>query len=352
VAEDKRLRATRHDTVKIHADTEIEAISGQRPYEVRYRSHLPLVNADQCNGCGICFQECPVSGAILQEWNPRVGPYVAIRRDLCRYFDNAACTLCRDACPQEAIHLSTETQQGVLKADAILVTTGFSTYYPVDKPYGYNQFQNVITSLDAERLLREYRVMKRPSDGRPAGRIAFIQCVGSRDARLGHSWCSKICCGSSMRMARLIQSRQKNAQIAFFYIDVQTFGKDFQCFYRKARENIEMIRAIPGDIIRTDKDELEVIYFDPGTKVSKEILFDVVVLSVGLFPSGDNERMARILDLTLDESGFMPPYGNDRHPAPTGIYTAGTAIGPMSIAESVSSAEKAAFDIVRDLGVR
>ena len=155
-----------------------------------------------------------------------------------------------------------------------------------------------------------------------------------------------------MRMARLIQSRQKDVQIAFFYIDVQTFGKDFQCFYQSARENIQMIRAIPGDIIKTATDELEVIYFDPETKVSKEALFDVVVLSVGLLPSGDNQRMARILDLTLDESGFMPTDGNDRHPAPVGIYTAGTAMGPMSIAESVSSAEKTAFDILRYLDVR
>ncbi len=149
-------------------------------------------------------------------------------------------------------------------------------------------------------------MMKRPSDGRPAGRIAFVQCVGSRDAQLGHPWCSKICCGSSLRMARLIQSRRKDAQITFFYIDVQTFGKDFQSFYRNARENVRMIRAIPGDILRTDTDELEVIYFDPDTHASKESLFDIVVLSVGLLPAGDNGRMARILDWTADESGFMP----------------------------------------------
>lgn len=352
VAEDKLLRATRHANVNIHAATEIQTISGQRPYHIHYFSHSPLVNADQCNGCGICFQKCPVPGAILQGRAPRVGPYVAIRRDLCRYFDNAACSLCRDVCPQGAIHLSAATQSGAINADAILVATGFAPYNPSGKPYGYGQFQNVITSLDAERLLRENTLMKRPSDGRLAGRIAFIQCVGSRDARLGHSWCSKICCGSSMRMARLIQSRQKDVQIAFFYIDVQTFGKDFQCFYQNARENLEMIRAIPGDIIRTDADELEVIYFDPETKVSKEALFDVVVLSVGLLPSADNARMARILDLTLNENGFMPSYGNHRHPAPAGIYTAGAAMGPMSIAESVSSAEKTVFDIVRYLGVR
>lgn len=247
---------------------------------------------------------------------------------------------------------SPTTQSGEMDADAILVATGFSPVDPSDKPYGYGQFPNVITSLEAERLLRENWVMKRPSDGRVAQRLAFIQCVGSRDASQGRPWCSKICCGSSMRMARLIQSRQKDVRITFFYIDVQTFGKDFQCFYQRTRQSIAMIRSIPGDIVSTGADELEVIYFDPQTNASTEARFDVVVLSVGLAPSDDNLPMAQLLGLTTDESGFLPPGGNDRHPVPAGIFTAGAATGPMSIAESVSSAEKTVYDIAGYLGVR
>lgn len=155
-----------------------------------------------------------------------------------------------------------------------------------------------------------------------------------------------------MRMARLIQSRQEECQITFFYIDVQTFGTDFPCFYQNARENFAMIRAIPGDIVKAQSDELAVIYFDPQTKASTEALFDVVVLSVGLAPSADHQPMARMLDLTLDEGGFMPVCGPDGHTAPAGIFTAGAAMGPMSIADSVSSAEKTVFDISRYLGVR
>lgn len=248
-------------------------------------------------------------------------------------------------------HRSGQSRSAAIQADAILVTTGFSPYDPSEKPYGYGQFENVITSLDAERLLRENTLIRRPSDGQPARRMAFIQCVGSRDARLGHDWCSKICCASSMRMARLIQSRQPDTQITFFYIDVQTFGKDFQCFYQIARENFSMIRAIPCDIFRTAADDLEVIYFDPHDKASKEAFFDVVVLSIGLVPGRDNADMARMLGLPLDASGFMHPGGDDRRAWPAGVYTAGAATGPMTIAESVSSAEKSVFDIVRYLGV-
>jgi heterodisulfide reductase subunit A len=349
VAEEKLHQVTRNPNVEIHTGTQIDAVSGRNPFQIAYRTHSPLVNADRCNGCGICFEKCPVPGAILQGQAPRVGPYVAIRRDLCRFFDNAACSLCRDTCPQGAIDLSHRAQTATMLADAILVATGFSPYNPSDKPYGYGRFPNVITSLDAERRLREHAGMKRPSDGRSAGRIAFVQCVGSRDAQLGHPWCSKICCGSSLRMARLIQSRQKDVQISFFYIDVQTFGKDFQSFYRNARENIRMIRAIPGDVLRTDTDELKVIYFDPQTRASEEAVFDVVVLSVGLLPASDNGRTARILDWAAAESGFMPNHASRRQPAPVGIFSGGAATGPMTIAESVGSAEKTVFDMVRYL---
>jgi len=351
IAEDKVSRVAGNPDITIHTGTQIEAVAGQRPFRIRYRSHSPLVNADRCNGCGICLQKCPVPGAILQGLAPRVGPYVAIRRDLCRYFDNAACTWCRDACPQQAIHLSSDSHTGDIRADALVVATGFTPYNPAAKPYGYGCFQNVITSLDAERQLREQYLMKRPTDGRPAKRIAFIQCVGSRDAKLGHLWCSKICCGSSLRMARLIQSRQADAQITFFYIDVQTFGKDFQCFYRTAQDKITMIRAIPGDITQSATGELQVVYFDPDANASREAPFDIVVLSVGLLPCGDNAHIAEKLDWTLDTEGFYPSHQDTNRPAPQGVYTAGAAMGPMSIAESVGSSEKTVYELIQYLGV-
>lgn len=350
VAEEKLLRALQNPNVTIHAGTQIQALSAHSPYLIEYRVRSPLVNADQCDGCGLCFQKCPVPGAILKGRAPRVGPYVAIRRDLCRYFSDQACSLCRDACPRGAIQLSSTALTGTQQADAILVATGFAPFNPVDKPYGYGKFPNVITSLDAERILREHGVMRRPSDTETAHRIAFVQCVGSRDARLGHLWCSKICCGSSLRMARLIQSRQAEAHITFFYIDAQTFGKDFQRFYAQACDNIEMIRAIPGDIFRTDRDELEVVYFDPVSKKPVEARFDLVVLSVGLLPSSGNRPMAEALNWSLDANGFIPSHNSSSNPVPQGVFSAGAARGPMSIAESVGSAEKTVYEIVRYLG--
>ena len=347
VVEEKLQRASSRTNVSIRTGTTIHTVSGKQPYTLQYLAHSPLVNADRCNGCGICLQKCPVPGAILQGRAPRVESYTAIRQELCRYFDQAACTLCRDTCPQGAIDLSETPQSGTIHADAVVLATGFAPYNPSEKPYGYGLYPDVITSLDADRQLREDIVLKRPSDGRAARRVAFIQCVGSRDARLGHNWCSKICCGSSLRMARLIQSRQPDATIEFFYIDIQTFGRDFPLFYQQARNQFTMVRAIPGEVRAGRSDDLTVIHFDPQSGESREASFDIVVLSIGLLPSPDNPHLARLFDLTLDETGGLPVGSENR--VPPGIFTAGTALGPMTISQSVGSAEKAVFELVRYL---
>jgi heterodisulfide reductase subunit A len=234
-----------------------------------------------------------------------------------------------------------------LNADALLVTTGFTAYDPSSKPYGYGQFANVLTNLDAERILHATGVLARPSDGRLPRRMAFIQCVGSRDHRIGHNWCSKICCGSALRMARLVQSRQPGTAVTFFYIDVQSFGRQFQATYDGCRDRIRTVRAIPADIRKTADDDMQVTFFDPQERNATDAVFDLVVLSAGLTPSADNAILASVLGMRLLDNGFYCPHDNDAQPP--GMFAAGAALGPMSIAESIDSAGKAAFDMVRYL---
>jgi heterodisulfide reductase subunit A len=293
LAEEKLRQVTCHDRVEMFPSTQIEAVSGHSPVRIRYQVQSPLVNADH----------------------------------------------------SDASHI------GELEADAVVLATGFEPYHPSDKPYGYGRFPNVITSLDAERLLRENYTILRPSDGKPVKRRAFFQCVGSRDARLGHVWCSKICCGSSLRMARLMLSRQTDLAITFFYIDVQTFGKDFQSTIDQVRECISMVRAIPSEIRTTAGDDLEVIYFDPRTGDAREDRFDVVVLSVGLLPSADNPGLARTFDLLLDGNAWLPGFASQDQKMASGIFTAGSASGPMTIAQSIGSAEQTVYAVLRYLDV-
>ena len=306
-----------------------------------HAAQLACKATDSCVRCGAC---------VVQDKQQR-----ATGRSHVKIYTAATVDAISDRSPFDLHYRSTSSVRadtGTFTADAILVATGFSTTDPVDKPYGYGRFPNVVTSLEAEGILRRAARMTRPSDGRPANRIAFVQCVGSRDVRMGHLWCSKICCGSSMRMARLIQFRNPEAQVTFFYIDVQTFGKDFDCVYRTARDHFEMIRAIPGEIHPTGADQLEAIYFDPDKRESTQSQFDVVVLSVGLQPSPGNAHLAGLLDYRLDVDGFMARHSNREQDTPTGIFTAGTATGPMSVAESVSSAEQAAYDVIKCLGAK
>jgi heterodisulfide reductase subunit A2 len=239
-----------------------------------------------------------------------------------------------------------QARSGTLRVDAVLLTSGFTLYDPSEKPYGYGKFPNVLTNLDAERILSEHDVLRRPSDGRVAEQIAFIQCVGSRDARIGHPWCSKICCGSALRMAGLIQHRQPRVSVTFFYIDVQTFGRNFDLYYDHTRTRVRMLRAIPGDIFKTHDDRLQVTWFDPLTHQSKESLFDTVILSTGLTPSPDNRQLSAMFGWPLTATGFFQQHDCGSEALPGGVFTAGAALGPMSIAETLDSAGKAVRDMV------
>ncbi|OQY60427.1 MAG: hypothetical protein B6245_01595 [Desulfobacteraceae bacterium 4572_88] len=232
------------------------------------------------------------------------------------------------------------------ETDAIILATGFRAFDPENKkPYGYKLFDNVITNLELERMLREKSIVSRPSDQQMPKKIAFVQCVGSRDSKLGNLWCSKICCGSALRMARLIKMRQPETEITFFHIDVQTFGRDFQTFYEAAQNEVRMVRAIPGDVFKTDDDGLKVSCFDNSAQENVDEIFDLLVLSVGITPGRDTKNLSALLNLKTTDTGFFEA-------SQEGIFTAGAALGPMSIAEAVASAGYAACEALNYLDIQ
>ena len=225
--------------------------------------------------------------------------------------------------------------------DAVILANGFQSFDPKDKPYGYGLFANVITNLELEDMLRRQGVPRRPSDNQPPRRMAFIQCVGSRDAQLGNLWCSKVCCASALRMARLIHMRRPEAEITFFYIDVQTFGTVFQTYYEAVDAEIDMRRVIPGDVYHTGDDRLKITTYDVATQQSRDELYDMVVLSVAITPAADNRQLAEQFGASLLDNGFFDsnPIGAN---GSQGVFFAGTAKGPMRIAEAVVSGSQAA----------
>ncbi len=203
-----------------------------------------------------------------------------------------------------------------------------------------------------EKMLKQTGEAKKPIDNKRPQKIAFIQCVGSRDAKLNHLWCSKVCCGSALHMARLIKERQPETEITFFYMDVQTFGKDFEQFYKETQKEVKMIRAIPGDFYEMDDQRLKVNVVNNSTHETMEEIFDLVVLSVGITPCEDIGTVSRMFKIESDEFGFLKTGDKELSVSKNGVFTAGTVQGPMSISETIAGAGSAAWKIIKYLNAR
>jgi heterodisulfide reductase subunit A len=351
IVEEKLGQAVQDPRIRILTGSRIENISKKERYVICLNQKPAYINAQKCSACGICLQQCPQEGAIIRGVSRNQSPFFAINEKECLYLTDQSCRRCQEVCPEKAIALDASADQVTTEADAVVLATGFALFDPQNKPYGYGVFKNVVTSMELEDMMRREGQIARPSDGKPAQKIAFIQCVGSRDAKLDHLWCSKICCGSALRMAGLIKARQPESEICFFYIDTQTFGKDFGPFYQRIQEEVRMIRAIPGDIFETPQGQLRVYYAAHETHETLEEIFDCVVLSIGLQPCKENLDIAGQLNLKRGGSDFINSKDIEGQSSNNGVFSAGTVGGPMSIAESIASAGEATLKILKYLAV-
>jgi len=152
-------------------------------------------------------------------------------------------------------------------------------------------------------------------------------------------------------MAGLLKARQPEIQVTFFYMDVQTFGRDFDEFYAKIRKDVRLIRAIPGDIYPAADDQLRVTFLDNTSSETFQEEFDLVVLSVGMTPCQGIQETTETLKLQLAETGFVQRADKGGLTSEKGVFTAGSVTGPMSIPESIASAGKTAFGMAKNLGV-
>ncbi|VEN74084.1 conserved hypothetical protein [Candidatus Desulfarcum epimagneticum] len=292
--------------------------------------------AEECVKCGACAAEDILKRA---QKDPRIEIITNARiKEIQKKSDAGRFTARIERSPGDA---APETLE--ISADAVIAASGFSPFDPEKKPYGYKKFENVITGLALEEMIRAEGLPLRPSDGKPPARMAFIQCVGSRDSRLGHLWCSRICCGSALRMAALTRYRSPETEISFFYIDVQHFGRDFETRFEKIRNDIEMIRAIPGDVFEIEEKNLSLSWFDKKTEKSLEKTTNLLVLSAGMTPRAPAFLNGLIPpDTPEQDAGFLPDALRDEM-AGRGVFCAGTVSGPMTIEESSADGALAAF---------
>lgn len=318
----------------------------RNPFLGGHAARLSCKATDRCVKCGACLVPEAVSAVAS---DPRIAVHTACRAEAARapsggFSFAIRCHAAEAASAFGAPAIGPDAPPVTGSADALVLAAGFEVFDPKDKAYGYGLFPNVITNLELEDMLRSGGAAVRPSDGTFARRVAFIQCVGSRDAKLGHLWCSTFCCAAALRAARKIKAGRPETDLTVFFIDIQTFGRDFESFYGRCRQEIRFVRAIPGDAFQVEGGGVRLGFIEDGSRRSIEAVFDLVVLSTGMMPPAELKPTADRLGLPLTAAGYAAPT------AGTGVFAAGAVRGPMTIADTIADARHAAGQALAYLG--
>ncbi|MFZ5586498.1 MAG: FAD-dependent oxidoreductase [Thermodesulfobacteriota bacterium] len=307
-----------------------------RGFRARVGQRPAYIDPARCDGCGVCVELCPAAaeGALRAPRAPGDRPLMAIDPARCLHFMDGRSSLCSEACPQAAIDFGAVGVERGLDVDAVVLASGFAPCPGGEQErLGHGRVPGVLTALELEEMVKRRGMAVRPDDGAPARRIAFIQCVGSRQ-RLGRNYCSRVCCGYALRLGRALKARQ-GAAVTVFYMDLQSYGHDPDGFLAAAGEELELVRALPYDVWEGPGGGVRLEYQAQSGQAPQARDFDLVALSVGMAAGADNPRLAAALGLDLDAFGFLA--GGD------GVFTAGAALGPMDVAEAVASAGRAAL---------
>jgi heterodisulfide reductase subunit A len=336
-----------HPGIELYLRTRVTAVTREGSgYLVTLERRPAYIDPERCTDCGLCLAKCPVveQGAIRRTNLVGQRPRLAIDPAVCVYFRDRQSTLCRDVCPEEAIRFDLEPTTETVRMDAVVLATGFQAYDPATKPrFGYGQVPNVITGLDLETQLKRDGAPRRPSDGRTPRRVAFIQCVGSRE-RERHNYCSRVCCGYALRLGRALRHRF-GCEVTVFYMDIQSFGHAFDEFLAAAEGELDLIRQIPGEAWPGEDGEVLVQYVADPAQGQIFRPFDLLVLSVGVAPNPANAALADWLGLGLDEHGFVAEPSPEAGP----VFLAGTVTRPLDVSEVVAHAGRAARETIRYL---
>jgi heterodisulfide reductase subunit A len=361
----KMVDVVQHPNITLLTYSEIKSITGFiGNFKVNVVRKARYINEALCTGCGTCAEKCPVKG-VPNEFDlglgerkaayvpfPQAVPLIyTIDEQSCLHFTKGICGVCAKFCPVNAVDFDQKDREIEFEVGTIIIATGFDLFDSNLKPeYGYSNYKDVITNLEFERLVNAAGPtsgkLLRPSDGKEPEKIAFIQCIGSRDV-LTNPWCSRICCMASIKHAHQIKEKKPNAQVSIFYIDLRAFGKGYEeFFWRTQEEGVNFIRGKVAEIFqKTESDKLTVIFEDTLMSQVKEMEFDMVVLAAGLVQRGEAEHIQKILKLSFSPDKFFLEAHPKLRPVEThiaGVYLCGCAQGPKDIPDTVAQASAAA----------
>jgi len=359
----KFIECSRHPNIEVLTYTEVDRVEGEAgDFRVTLIKKPRYIREDKCTGCTTCVEYCPVmvpdpynqdlsSNKAIHIYFSQAVPLVTyINPETCLYLQGEQCTICAGVCKNKAIDLHQEAEKLEVNVGAIVLSLGYEVYDPkVKGDYGYGRFENVVTSLDFERLLcatgpYEGEIL-RPSDKKHPHNLAWIQCVGSRRVTPGdNSYCSAVCCTYTQKQVILAKDHDPDTETTIFHNDIRSYGKDFERFYQRA-ENLPGVRFIRSYVsVGKEIPETKNITLKYATDKEgvKEEEFDLVVLSVGLNPPADVNELATTFGIELDSHGFCKT--NPTNPMETtrrGIFVSGAFQGPLDIPESVMTASGA-----------
>lgn len=368
----KLVECGRHRNINLFSLSDVVSLEGEPGnFKAVVRQRPRYIDPQKCIACGLCAEKCPKK--VTNEFNMGIGTrkaaYLsypqavplkyAIDPDQCIWLKKPGrCGACVEACPADAINFDDQVQNYELEVGSVVLALGFSPYDPSSLDFtGYGRLPNVVTTMDFERLLSPSGPcmghMERPSDGKEPKRIAWLQCVGSRDInRACHPYCSSVCCMFAIKQSVIAKEHAGgDFEASIFYMDMRTHGKGFEAYYERAKDKgVKFHRARVHSVIPADDEgNLRIRYVNEQGEVCFEE-FDMVILSTGLEVSKDTIELAERLDIELDDDNFVKTDGfNPVSTSREGVYVCGAVAEPKDIPQSVMEASAAAMEAGRIL---
>ncbi len=362
----KLVECGRHLNINLLTLSELTELEGEPGnFKATVIQHPRYVDMSKCIACGLCAEKCPkkVPDEFNLGLNKRKAIYLtypqavplkyAIDEKRCIYLKKPGrCGFCAEVCPAGAINFEDRDMEHHLEVGSVILSPGFSAFDPKSLDFtGYGQFPNVVTSMEFERLLSPSGPcmgdIERPSDQKEPRRIAWLQCIGSRDInRACRGYCSSVCCMYAIKQAVIAKEHAHGPlEASIFFMDMRTHGKEFEAYYNRARnEGIKFHRSRVHTIFPGKNENLILRYSDErGNLLNKE--FDMVVLSVGLELDKAGLELVSRLGIELDHDNFIAT--RNFQPSATsrdGIFVCGAASEPKDIPQSVVEAGAAALE--------
>ncbi len=367
----KLAECYRHPNITIHTLSEVKNISGKAGnFKVTVFKKARYVKEDACKTCDDCAVICPIRGipnefdanlktigAIYIAFPSAVPPVYLIDDTICLYLNYGICGLCAKACGAEAIDFSQKDKEIEFNVGSVIVATGYDVFDPSEiVRFGYKKIQNIVTGLEFERLICASGPLGghlvRPSDKKEPKKLAFINCVGSRDVKY-NPYCSSCCCMYTTKEAMIAYEHDNSIETSIFYIDLRAPGKDFQKYLQRGAKEYA-ITYIQGKVAKITEDDDKnpiVSYEEIDTLKVKQKTFDLVILATSMVPKKDANKLAEVLDVELDKYNFFQEkVYQPQLSSKEGIFLCGTCKEPMDIPNTVidasGAAEKAAEIVI------